>query len=622
MSAPAPRPLKLQVIDTSTRRKHIFSEVNPAMTIQTLQTLIEQQFNRPVPLQALYVAGIPPRPLPLADPSASLTDLGLRAGDSIELREVEESAGATEMKQGKGEWTSIGFIQSNQGRFERREMPSDNSCLFHAISYVCGKQKTGAPAALRMRELAANLVASDPETYNTVFLGSPNHLYQDHLLNPNTWGGGIELSLFARNFQTEIVAFDIAYLREDRFGAEEGYTKRAFVLYTGKHYDALVWKPLTGGSEQTLFNTKDETAWARARDLVESLHNELAAQGKCTKQTEWRYNKSLKRSNLASKEADREREKRVRAEQARTTSSSVASMTAAAAAPSTSSVPPAASSSTATTAPAATPASSLPVPAADEWTCNVCTCINPNSRRRCQACDTENPNATSQQSFSGTTVAAPTSTATSASGPSSTDSNGFNCVACTAWNEGQKSHCSVCGTNQMTGEVPHSASSAAAQPIDLSGEDEDGIRAPLPQREQQLIGGEDDYMPMSQMGVGMGPFLTAQQRQQLSQAWTCEACTMRNDPFMTSCATCNSPHPMLREAASNSSSSNGGSNRSGGGRVRSWFGLGGGREEAPWICERCGKSQSPQLYCCSNCKLVNTGLQMRVAAASDGCAIM
>lgn len=55
-----------------------------------------------------------------------------------------------------------------------------------------------------MRELAANIVASDPKLYNTAFLGSPNHLYQDQVLNPNTWGGAIELSIFAVHFQTEM----------------------------------------------------------------------------------------------------------------------------------------------------------------------------------------------------------------------------------------------------------------------------------------------------------------------------------------------------------------------------------------------------------------------------------
>jgi len=46
----------------------------------------------------------------------------------------------------------------------------------------------------------------------------PNGEYQQQILHPDHWGGAIELQIFAIHHQTEIVAFDYHFLREDVFG--------------------------------------------------------------------------------------------------------------------------------------------------------------------------------------------------------------------------------------------------------------------------------------------------------------------------------------------------------------------------------------------------------------------
>lgn len=630
MSSPpiADRKLKLQVIRLPERKKHIFTDLSSAIALAQFQSMIAAQFAVDPQKQLLFVAGVPPKPLSLDDPTATLSALGIRPGDSIELR-VEDGLGGAdqrEMQQGKaGTWDVISSIPAGSGSFVRKEMPRDNSCLFHAVGYVAAKQSTGAAAAHRMRELAANLVAADPATYSTTFLGSPNALYQDHILNPNTWGGAIELALFARQFQTEILAFDLANLREDRFGDGEGYSKRVFLLYTGDHYDALVFAN-GQGSEQVVFSSKDEHAWVRARDAVMSMHSELAAQGKCAKQSEWRHNKDLKRAHPASKAADLEREKRVAAEKAKTSSSSSSSAAAASgynptplpAFGSSSSSAAAVASAPSPSAPAAAPAHPISPVNADDWRCEICTCANKKTARRCAACDNPNPNAAAASAVAAAPVAARPAAATPVAAAAAPSTSGyvsppgsFSCTTCTAFNERPSARCVVCGTTQ-----PGSAGSSS-RPIELDGDDGDNVPSPIPQHTAQLIGDPDDMGSLSASAIG----LTPQQRAVLAQPWACERCTMQNVAGTIVCSACRSahPHPMLNPATAYGAAAAAGGSGGGAssaapaptgalGRLRSVF-----ASQPPWVCERCGKSQSAQLYKCANCGLPNAALHHKIA---------
>lgn len=53
------------------------------------------------------------------------------------------------------------------------------------------------------------------------------------ILGPNTWGGAIELSIFATQAKTEICSIDVQTGRIDRFGQGEGYDTRVLLIYSG-----------------------------------------------------------------------------------------------------------------------------------------------------------------------------------------------------------------------------------------------------------------------------------------------------------------------------------------------------------------------------------------------------
>ncbi|KAF3517037.1 hypothetical protein DY000_02059161 [Brassica cretica] len=102
-----------------------------------------------------------------------------------------------------------------EGIIVRRVIPSDNSCLFNAIGYVMDKDKKKAP---ELRQVIAAAVASDKEKYNEAFLGKPNEEYCTWILNPEKWGGAIELSILADYYGREIGAYDIQTSRCDLYG--------------------------------------------------------------------------------------------------------------------------------------------------------------------------------------------------------------------------------------------------------------------------------------------------------------------------------------------------------------------------------------------------------------------
>jgi ubiquitin thioesterase OTU1 len=92
----------------------------------------------------------------------------------------------------------------------------------------------------RLRQAIAKAIREDPETFTVAFLGQSPQECINFITNNNLWGGQIELHVFSLLFQTEIAALGIIRDRVDIYGTEGGCKQRAFVIYDGIHYGALV----------------------------------------------------------------------------------------------------------------------------------------------------------------------------------------------------------------------------------------------------------------------------------------------------------------------------------------------------------------------------------------------
>lgn len=90
-----------------------------------------------------------------------------------------------------------------------------------------------------MRQIIAATVNGDKQEYNEGILGRPNDEYCAWILQPESWGGAIEVSILSAYHGIEFDVVDITNAIINRFGEDKNYGMRAFLLFDGIHYDPL-----------------------------------------------------------------------------------------------------------------------------------------------------------------------------------------------------------------------------------------------------------------------------------------------------------------------------------------------------------------------------------------------
>eukprot|EP01064_Diplonema_japonicum_P033203 TRINITY_DN6494_c0_g1_i1.p1 TRINITY_DN6494_c0_g1~~TRINITY_DN6494_c0_g1_i1.p1 ORF type:complete len:347 (+),score=86.72 TRINITY_DN6494_c0_g1_i1:1039-2079(+) len=227
-----------------------------------------------VPSNAVRILmGFPPKPLDLSDRKKTLKMLGVQSGEKLTVQKGEAGSVVKGNLGGK-------YIPPTDSKnsFTKREMPGDNSCLFHACNYVLNNKTRGSP--VEMRNKIAEIVLSNPAKYTTEFLEQPNAYYAEWIKQKDTWGGAIELSILSFLHQTEIVALDVQTKRCYQYGEGENYTTRCFILYSGKHYDAMSMAEYGGApdaNDKVQFSTTDANVFKKARDFIDMEHKRALA---------------------------------------------------------------------------------------------------------------------------------------------------------------------------------------------------------------------------------------------------------------------------------------------------------------------------------------------------------
>eukprot|EP00186_Timspurckia_oligopyrenoides_P003037 CAMPEP_0182452492 /NCGR_PEP_ID=MMETSP1172-20130603/44275_1 /TAXON_ID=708627 /ORGANISM="Timspurckia oligopyrenoides, Strain CCMP3278" /LENGTH=333 /DNA_ID=CAMNT_0024650327 /DNA_START=80 /DNA_END=1081 /DNA_ORIENTATION=- len=131
---------------------------------------------------------------------------------------------------------------ASQGTFEVVVVPDDNSCLFRSVLNVLDDENRSVYTAERLRTTVAEYIRQHPLEFTSAVLGQDPDQYISWILMETSWGGGIELAIFARVFEMEFDAIDIQSLRIDRFGEGSGYNMRALLIYDGIHYNSIELK--------------------------------------------------------------------------------------------------------------------------------------------------------------------------------------------------------------------------------------------------------------------------------------------------------------------------------------------------------------------------------------------
>jgi ubiquitin thioesterase OTU1 len=177
--------------------------------------------------------GFPPKTIEgeVWDP-ISIQDLGISNNEQIRLNLLKEP-----IKEAIKESPSKVDNTKPPHLLSRQVIPADNSCLFNAINYAMNNV-IDQPEI--MRELIAVEIVSNPDLYSQAILDKEPSEYCEWIMQNDTWGGGIELSILSKCFQVRLAVVDINNLAIEYFG--EDYSNIIYLLYDGVHYDVLVKK--------------------------------------------------------------------------------------------------------------------------------------------------------------------------------------------------------------------------------------------------------------------------------------------------------------------------------------------------------------------------------------------
>ncbi|ETO32445.1 hypothetical protein RFI_04670 [Reticulomyxa filosa] len=235
-------------------------KVDPKTTVRALRKQIGKEINKP--WQCIQLKYIFPPAKALEDMKASLQSLKITSGNLVVVLTEKKNKEDEKKKKRK------------HGVMLKKEIASDNSCLFNAVSYLVENK---AFKSDELRTIIASVLISDPETYTEALLGKKNDKYAEYIMQSNVWGGSIELSILSNYYECEIVAIDVVTLNPHIFGENSNYTKRIFLLYDGIHYDALVMAPSIDAKEseyELTFDPSDDEIYAQALSIA-AEHHEL-----------------------------------------------------------------------------------------------------------------------------------------------------------------------------------------------------------------------------------------------------------------------------------------------------------------------------------------------------------
>ncbi|KAF9265506.1 OTU-domain-containing protein [Marasmius fiardii PR-910] len=273
-------------------------------TVQDLQQEIYSATNI-LPSRQIVKTGYPPRSLTLV-PELPLSSLGLSKGDQLIVaaeasdpvqasasaqtptttasnpvtRPPPTSAATPRDTTGSSRVNQSGavYVETDGGYLIHRVVPDDNSCLFSSLALIFEQDIS---RSARLRQVVAEHIQKDSETYNEAILGMPPTKYIVTIQKPATWGGAIELSIFAKHYRTEICSIDVETGRIDHFSPQgaEDTGMRCIILYSGIHYDAATLAPSPDAPaewHQTVFPVENTRTLDAGKKLADRLRAKRA----------------------------------------------------------------------------------------------------------------------------------------------------------------------------------------------------------------------------------------------------------------------------------------------------------------------------------------------------------
>lgn len=262
-------------LKTKTGQQHIVSNLEQSTTVGMLKQKIFELTK--IPAGMLHVVlGFPPfKQIDLSKDDSLISAVGISNGDTLIVEEKQLS------QQERDQLAAIKRLEEdeklakelaaqgeeNSGILLKRVVPSDNSCLFTSIGFVL-TGKVDPENSQYMRQIIAATVNGNKQEYNEGILGRPNDEYCAWILQPESWGGAIEVSILSAYHGIEFDVVDITNAIINRFGEDRNYGMRAFLLFDGIHYDPLYLESTSGEPPKTIFPIEDGAVYIQAEQLA------------------------------------------------------------------------------------------------------------------------------------------------------------------------------------------------------------------------------------------------------------------------------------------------------------------------------------------------------------------
>lgn len=189
-----------------------------------------------------------------------LDSLGISSGEKITLIFQDEGnkSGAVTEAAPSSESTSgqlppnkckISLPSGEETFLHVRQIPDDNSCLFHSLAYCVYKDISLSPT---LRTICSDQIRNDKVTYSDAVLDRPNEEYAQWILRKDSWGGGIEIAILSKNFGVGVYVLDMDAEKFEKFN-EDQFDQFIIIVFNGIHYDSLELV-----NQRTVFDRRDE----------------------------------------------------------------------------------------------------------------------------------------------------------------------------------------------------------------------------------------------------------------------------------------------------------------------------------------------------------------------------
>jgi ubiquitin thioesterase OTU1 len=198
----------------------------------------------------------------------TLEDLSIFDKESLRIQLIDQKLSNSDRNENRNKNNGINgnnfnVIDYSKYSIKKKDIPADNSCLFNAINFAIN-QNSDNPEIIR--GIISSEIMANPNEYNSGILGKDPDKYCKWIMDKETWGGGIELSILSKFFQIQIGVADIQHITIEYFG---NYDKCIYLLYNNIHYD--VFYKEENGKITGVFDSNDEKVKNEIMDICLDL---------------------------------------------------------------------------------------------------------------------------------------------------------------------------------------------------------------------------------------------------------------------------------------------------------------------------------------------------------------